>query len=273
MSQPPGPQQPNDPNQWQQPQFGQPQYGQPQQGQSQQGQSQPGQPQQPPTGPGPERPQFGQQQPQPQQAQYGQQRWASGEGQPPQGYGQPQQGQQPQWGGVPQQQWGAQPPQGGGGNGKLVAIIAGAVVVVAAIGVTLWLVLSGGGRGVEDTVEAFMDAAKTSDNDAAKAVSCPKMDEQIGDGGGGFPSDLTYTISDVQDDGDTGSAVATVTAEGETVQLEIKLEKNADGDFEVCDFSFAGASGGSSATVEGPSGSDFGGEGSAPKPAEPKSND
>lgn len=205
MTQPPGPQQPDDPNQqrYEQGQFGQPS--------------------QPPTSPAYGQQPFGQQpfgQPgfDPQQA-YGQQPGFTQ--QPP--YGQPGPGQQP---------WGAPQPTKSG-NGKIVGLLAGGVVLVAAIGVTLWLVLSGGARSVEDAVDAWLTAAKDGNTSAARDVSCPALHDDIS-GPGGMPRDLAYSITDVQDNGDTGSALAAVSSGGQNAVFEFYLTKNNDGDFEVC---------------------------------------
>jgi len=162
-------------------------------------------------------------------------------------YGQPQYGQgqygqqphgQPQYGPGGPAPWGGAPQKSG--NGKLIGFIVGGVVLLAAIGVTLWLVLSGGGRSAEDTVDAFMTAAQNGDPDAAKDVSCPKVDAQIGDDPGNFPTDVTWEVKNVEENGDTAEAVVSATAEGETAELTFKLEKNDDGDFEVCDFGVTG---------------------------------
>jgi hypothetical protein len=125
-------------------QFGQPQYGPPQYGPPQHGPPQHGQPGQPPYG----QPQYGQQPGQywqpgqplygpPSQSQYGQ----SPYGQPP--YGQP--GQAPY--GQPGAPWAAPSGPGGqrpkGSKNTLVALIIAGVVVLAAIGVALFVLLGG----------------------------------------------------------------------------------------------------------------------------------
>ncbi|WP_153506269.1 nuclear transport factor 2 family protein [Cumulibacter manganitolerans] len=158
------------------------------------------------------------------------------------GYDAPQQwGPQPAYGRPPQgaQPWG--PPPQKAGNGRLWALIGGAAALLVVVGVVLWLVLSGGGRSAEDTVTAFMEAAKHGDATAAKAVSCPAVDAKIGDDdkGSGLPSDVTYTVHDVEEHGDSATAIVTATAEGEKVDLSFKLKKNGDGDFEVCDYSLS----------------------------------
>ena len=153
---------------------------------------------------------------------------------------QPQQwGQQPQQYGAPQgaQPWGQAPQKSG--NGKLIALIGGGVALLAIIGLVLWLVLSGGGRSAKDTVTAFMEAAKKGDASAAKDVSCPAIDQEIGDNadGSGLSKDASYTVDEVKENGVTATAVVTATVENESIELNFKLEKNSDGDFEVCDFS------------------------------------
>lgn len=159
-------------------------------------------------------------------------------------FGQPQHGQP---GGA--QPWGSAPQKSG--NGKLWAIIGGAVALLAAIGVTLWLVLSGGGRSIEDTVEGFMEAAKDNDATAAKEYLCPELASMLDMAGdsGLNEFNLQYEIKDTSEDGDKGTADVTVTESGDTTDVTVNLEKNDDGDWKICDF------GTTATTSEGSSGS------------------
>ncbi|WP_106848288.1 hypothetical protein [Blastococcus sp. Marseille-P5729] len=218
--------QPYDPNQ---PQWGQPQTGgqptQPPQGDQsygQQGYGQQGYGQQPAYG---AQQSYGQQPGHDPQSGYGQQ-----------GYGQ--QGAQP-WASAPQKS----------GNGKMIGLIVGGVVLLAAIGITLWLVLgNSGGRSAQEAAETWMDAASKGDVAAAQAVSCPSLDDAIdvdnedGSKGGGSLAQIDYTVHDVEEDGDTATAVATIEEDGQSSDIDVELEKNDDGDFEVCDLKVAGQS-------------------------------
>ena len=143
-------------------------------------------------------------------------------------------GQQPQQYDAPQgaQPWGQAPQKSG--NGKLIALIGGGVALLAIIGLVLWLVLSGGGRSAEDTVTAFMDAAKKGDVSAAQAVSCPAVDKQVSEYGSSDGWADEYEVKSVSEHGDTASAAVTVTDYHGTLDVELALKKNSDGDFEVC---------------------------------------
>lgn len=135
------------------------------------------------------------------------------------------------------QPWGSAPQKSG--NGKLWAIIGGAVALLAAVGVTLWLVLSGGGRSVEATIDGFFDAAKANDKTAAKEYLCDKLDKQIDDSSGDSglnPFNVDYKVGNVKEDGDTATADVTVTLDGKSSTGTVTLTKNDDGDWEICEF-------------------------------------
>ncbi|GAB3303273.1 Rv0361 family membrane protein [Epidermidibacterium keratini] len=194
-----------------------------------------------------------------QQPQYGGQQQYGQSGYDQSGYGQQYGAQQPQYGqpGYDQsgygQQYGAQ--QGWGttpqksGSGKLIAIIVGALVLVGAIALVLFLTL-GGDRNAKDTAEGFMAALKDQDVSAITDYTCPALDAGVYDEE--FVTDAQYAVTDytvltVTEDGDNATADISVTVAGEQFDTTLTLEKNDDGDFEVCGFdepSTAGSSGG-----------------------------
>lgn len=133
-------------------------------------------------------------------------------GQPQQPYGQPQYPQQ--YGGAPPQQFGGPPPQN---KSPLPWIITAAIVVVAAIGVTLAVVLTGsdsknGGGGGGDfagdpvaVTTSFMEAAKKGDASEALQYTCGELYDDIkksGDNPKGTTG-MEYAVSqDAEIDGD-----------------------------------------------------------------------
>jgi hypothetical protein len=204
-----------------QPQYGQPQYGQPQYGQPQYGQPQYGQPQygQPQYG----QPQYGQQPPQ-----YGQ-------------YGAP--GETAQFGAVPPQYpTGGYPPAGGAGSGgRKKGLIAGAGAVVVAAVVVVILLLTGvfsssASAKPEDAVKKLLDAGRTGDVAAAKAVLCAADNKM------GVTDDLskdrikTYTIGAVsKKDANNATVTATVTStDGDGPETEALPVVKEGGKWKVC---------------------------------------
>ncbi len=166
--------------------------------------------------PPPPQPQYGQ--PQYDQRQYDQQQYS-------QPYGQPQYVQpvQPQYG---PGGFGGLPPQK---KSPIPWIITAAIAVVAVIGVTLALVLtggkgSGGGGGgfASDPVAAttsFMEAARKGDASEALKYACGKLYDQIkksGDNPKGTTG-MTYTVS--QD--------ANINGDKATVDVELKYNMKA----------------------------------------------
>jgi hypothetical protein len=201
----PGEPQRNQTQQFGQPPFGQPQYGQPKYGQ-QPGQApyaqQPGQPY--------GQPQYGQ--PQYGQPQYGQ----------PQ-YGQPQYGQpgQPPPFGQPGAPWGAPGGPGGqqpkGNKSTVIALIIAGVVVVAAIGVALFLVFG------KDDITATADSAATGAT-ASPSSSSPDRTS---------PSSSSSSSSDVG--GGIPAASVPPDGLGDDPILDQFAQSCYDGDMDACD--------------------------------------
>lgn len=125
----------------------------------------------------------------------------------------------------------------------------GAVVLVGAVALVLFLTLVGN-RNAEDTAEAFMAALQDQDISAIKDYTCPALDAEVG--GEEVATDPQYAVTDytvltVTEDGDSATADISGTVAGEQFDTTLTLEKNDDGDFEVCGFeesSSAGSSGG-----------------------------
>ncbi|WP_106848289.1 hypothetical protein [Blastococcus sp. Marseille-P5729] len=151
------------------------------------------------------------------------------------GYGAPQYGQQG-YGPQGAQPWGSPPQQKG--NGKLIGLIVGGVVLLAAIGVTLWLVLgSGGGRSVEETIDGYVAAAKANDPEEAKKFTCPQVDSEIDASGdpGYSGGQFDIEVKSVEENGDQATAEVSAVYMGESVDATVQLEKNSDDDWEICE--------------------------------------
>jgi hypothetical protein len=199
------------PGQYGQPDYGQPQYGQPPYGQPQYGQPPYGQePGQPPHGQPPYvQPQYGQP---PGQPPYGQ----SPYGQPQ--YGQPPYGQQP---GQPPygQPWGQ--PGGPGGQGPksnkntVIALIIGAVVVLAVVGAGLFFLLR--------ESDPQPDAATTASSSAFT----------------GTPSSDSEPSESPADEGSLPPATAPPEGLGDDPALDRLAQGCYDGDMQACDDLYA----------------------------------
>jgi len=134
-------------------------------------------------------------------------------------YGQQQYGQSP-YGQSPYDQggYGAPPPRK---KNATPWIITAAVVVVAAVGITLAIVLTGGDKGsgggfADDPVtvtKSFLDAAKTGDASEALKYACGDLYDEIkkeGDADSSYVMDYTI-VGDAKVDGDKATVQFKVT--------------------------------------------------------------
>ncbi|TNC26111.1 hypothetical protein [Amycolatopsis alkalitolerans] len=198
------------------PQPGQPDYGQQPEPYGQQPGGYPqsgGFPQQPPG-----QPQYGQQpgygQP------YGQQ---PGYTQPYPGYDQSGGGQYPPPPGqYPPGMYGAPPPGGGGSKkGLWIGLTVGAVVILAALGITgfwapgFFLGGSGGDSGPQTTAQQLVDGLNKHDKAALKALVCSNAESDVNDKIDAVDDVQSAKLSSVQANGDKATVVVAVTAGGE----------------------------------------------------------
>ncbi len=182
-------------------------------------------------------PQHPQQPQQPQQPQPGYGAPAGGYGQPagqPGGYGQP--AGQPGWG---------QPPSGGG-NGKLIAIIGGAVgalLLVLILVIVLFKVVLGGGPG--DVAKDYLEAQADFDLERACELTSEKdlegdFEEYDVDNCGDLVDAYEDEASDgelddfeeYQDDFNVDIEIGDVTEKDETAEVEFTTKTEYDGDDE-----------------------------------------
>lgn len=176
----------------------------------------------------------------PQQPGYGGQ---PGYGQQP-GYGPPQQpgfgqppgyGQQPGYGGPPGYGQGFGAPQK---NNKIPIIIGAAVVVVAALAVTLFLVL--GGSSAKSVAQDYVDAILAGDTDTAKTLVCGDMADTLDS----MSADEIKAQLEVE-----SATIGTVTETGTEAQAQLTIQKTdgsttggtfglqqENGDWKVCSY-------------------------------------
>ena len=188
---------------------------------------------------------------------YGQQPYGPpGHGQQGSGYDQygPGYAQQPQYGyQQPQQpQYGYQQPYAPMGQppkkSALPWIIVGAVVVLVAVGVTLWLTLGGGSTAnnpsssPRQVTQSFLDAAKKQDKAAAEQYVCANLKSQIESSTSSYQdvaaAGISLTITgDGTISGDTAEVPVSMSAYGQNASIKIALVKEG-GVWKVCDFKF-----------------------------------
>lgn len=173
------------------------------------------------------------------QPQYGQPQYG-----PPQGYGQPQYGP-PQYGPPPgyaqQYQAGYGPPQQP--KSKLPWIVTASVVVLVAIGLTLFFVLRGGSATTssatpEQVTQAFVDAAKKQDKSEAEKYVCDSLKSQIESSSttdlyGGIGSVTSIVVGSASTSGDTSTVPVKITVSGYTQSVNFTLNRQG-GVWKIC---------------------------------------
>ena len=162
---------------------------------------------------------------------YGQQPPPEGYGQqPPAGYGHPSQGQ---YAGA---QWqGGQPPKK---SNKMLIIVAAVTVVVVGVATTLILLLTGG-SDPKETVEDFMAAVDAKDKSTITDLTRGDLSDDISSILGA-ESEIDFgsgTVGEVYEEtvgkGDAAIVDFTLTAQGETENVDILLLDDGDG-YQLC---------------------------------------
>ena len=150
------------------------------------------------------------------------------------------------WGQQPA--WGAQPKKRG--SGMLIAIIVGVVVLAGVMALVLVLIL-GKDRPAREAADGFLKALQDQDVSAIKEYSCDALDAELE--GADVVTDpesapTSYVLLTVEEDENTATADVSLNFAGEPMMVTLSLERNDDGDFEVCGFGESGESGESSTT-------------------------